>query len=62
MEKTVIRFLIILLCVTAIASCSRNDDLHLTGVDGKPSRIGYNNAEDHKGNAFFIIRAAGFPK
>ncbi|WP_298651022.1 hypothetical protein [uncultured Proteiniphilum sp.] len=58
MKKTIIRLLYILLCmVTITSSCSReDDDLQLTGLNGKPSSIGYDNDNKPNRNVYFYYQ------
>ena len=58
MKKTIIRFLCILLCTVVIApSCSRDDDdLQLTGLNGKPSCIAYENDNNRDENVYFYYQ------
>jgi len=48
METKVIKSLLVLLCVAIVASCSSDDKLQLTNVDGKPSsvKMSYNDGTD----------------
>lgn len=56
MKKTIIRSFFILLCIVAIiSSCNReDDDLQLTGLNGKPSSVGYDNNDNPKRNNIFF--------